>query len=128
MKSPKLSKDANGFWDLKLTDGKFEWSEDGAQLAQHGMFRLNTFMGELTLDGKLPGRADEGTRYFEVIFQPWKSEAEKQLEIKRRILIDGVTGLKDFTWVKSGGTISTTGTVETIYGDIDLTSPEVTPL
>lgn len=128
MKSPKLSKDSNGYWDLKITDGKFEWSEDGEQLAQHGMFRLNTFKGEYTLNGMLPGRADEGTRYYETIFQPWKTEAEKQLEIKRRIFIAGVTGLKDFTWEKSGRAITVTGTVETIYGDIALTESEVTPL
>jgi hypothetical protein len=128
MKSPRITQNSNGHWDLKLTNGKFEFAEDGTQSAQHALQRLLIFRGELSLNGALTEKTDDGTRWYEVIFAMDKSRAEKDLEIKRRIL--GTIGVKRiirFSWVQADHTVTIDGAIQTDWGAEDI-SAEITPL
>jgi hypothetical protein len=126
--SIKLSKNAVGDYDMVLEDGKFEWSRDGTAVAQHGMERLLIFRGEQSLGGILTGKDDLGTWWYEIIFDASKSRAEKELEIKSRILgTPGVLRILQFNWEQTGGAVSLTGRVLTEYGEIDI-AEEITVL
>ena len=113
---------------MVFVEGKFQWSEDGTQVAQHGMERLLIFKGEISLGGLLTGKDDLGTWWYEIIFDTSKSRAEKELEIKSRILgTPGVTRILQFNWEQTGGAVSITGRVLTEFGEIDI-SEEITVL
>jgi hypothetical protein len=119
--APRLSQNAAGDYDLVLEDGKFKWAEDGTVVAQHGTERILIFKGELSLNDQLSGKDDEGTRYYEVLFSAAASRAEKELEIKQRILgTPGALKTLQFTFELDGGTLTTDGQVLTEYGTVDV--------
>lgn len=122
MKSIRLTKKADGNYGILFQDGKFQWAEDGTQAAQHGLTRLMIFKGEWILD------ADMGTQWYEIIFDSSKSRAEKEFEIKGRILgTPGVKEITKFNWTQSGASVTIDGIVVTDWGETDL-SQEITVL
>ena len=132
--APRLTRNANGYWDLKLTDGRFEMATDGTVVANHACTRLLMFAAhkdapsDASLNGEIEGRDDNGTDWYGKIFPTDKSKAEKEFHIKERIL--GTTGtekLTDFTWSQDGHTLNITGIVKTIYGEVDAPGV-ITPL
>jgi hypothetical protein len=122
MKDVRLTKTAAGTWDVKMTNGAHEFIEDGSQAAQHSTIRLMIFKGELSLNGMLTTRTEEGTKWYETIFNMALSTEEKQMEIKRRLL--GTPGIKKITkldWSQSGHTVTISdGRGVTDWGEIDI--------
>jgi hypothetical protein len=128
MKSPRLTKNAAGFYDLLIENGKVSWAEDGTQVAQHAMERVLIFKGELTHGDKLTTKANEGTDWYGIIFAMDKSRAEKELELKSRILeTPGVESISEWSWTQSGHTVTIEAKVLTAYGEVSV-SEDVTPL
>lgn len=119
--APRLSKNTAGDYDLLLEDGKFAWSEDGTEVAQHSMERLLEFRAEESLNGNLDGKENSGTYWYDVLFKASASRAEKELEIKRRVLgTPGAVKLLRFNWELDGGELTITGQVLTEYGTVDI--------
>ena len=122
MKSIRITKRSDGNYGLLFSDGKLQWAEDGTQAAQHGLTRLLIFSGEWVLN------TDIGTKWYEIIFASSKSRAEKELEIKSRILgTPGVKEITKFNWTQSGSSVSIEGIIVTDWGDVDI-SQEITQL
>ena len=119
----RISKDSDGRWDAVLDEsGKFTRAVDAIQSASHAVTRVLIFKGEYSLNGKLTGKDDLGTEYYEVVFRADATEAEKQLAIKSRILeTPGVVRFLSFGWEKSDSTIDVTGDVLTEWGVVPLT-------
>jgi hypothetical protein len=127
-KSPRLTKNSSGDWDLLLQDGKFQWVEDGSQAAQLVAERLQTFRGEYSIGGLLSTGINEGTRWYEVIFRTDKSNAEKELEIKRVVMATpNIDKILEFSWSLSDHVLSINLKGKTAWGDITL-SEEITSL
>lgn len=125
--SPRLTL-TGGVYDLLLENGKFAWCEDGTQAAQHAMERLLIFKGELSLDGILTTKTELGTRFYEVIFDMTKTQAEKELELKSRILgTPGVDRILEWTWEQTGHTVTITSKIKTAWG-VETLSGAVTQL
>jgi hypothetical protein len=117
MKAPRLTAVPTGY-DLLIENGKIPWAEDGTQAAQHAMVRLLVFKSEPSLDGKLTTKTFEGTKFYELIFNMEITQAEKELEIKSRILgTPGIERIISFLWEQSGHTVTITGKVKTIWGE-----------
>lgn len=115
MRSPRLTNIGGGVYDLKLENGKQVWCEDGTQVAQHALERLQIFYGESDSHPKL------GTKYFQIILDSSKSRAETDLEFKRVIL--GTTGAKKvvkFKYTQDGHTLNIDGAVQTDWGVVDI--------
>ena len=107
---------------MLFENGKLVWAEDGTQAAQHGLTRLLIFKGEWILDEEM------GTDWYGIIFSSSKSRAEKELEIKSRILgTPGVKEISQFKWEQTGASVAITGIVVTDWGNVDI-SQEITPL
>ena len=122
MKSIRLTRNSDGNYGLQFANGKLQWAEDGTQAAQHGLTRLLIFKGEWLLN------EDMGTQWYEIIFSSSKSRAEKELEIKSRILgTPGVKEITKFTWEQSGATVTIEGIIVTDWGETDI-SQEITTL
>lgn len=122
MKSIRLTKRTDGNYGILFKDGKFQWAEDGTQAAQHGLTRLLIFKGEWVLNENM------GTDWYGIIFNAAKSRAEKEFEIKARILgTPGVKEITKFNWSQSGSTVTIEGIVVTDWGETDI-SQEITPL
>lgn len=120
MKDIRITREG-GSWDLKMENGDLQMVEDGAQAAQHSTIRLMIFKGELALDGALVGRLSLGTKFYEIIFDSSKSRAEKELEIKRRLLgTPGIDGITKWTWTQTGGSVSVDAEGKTAWGTVDL--------
>lgn len=110
--APRLTINEAGYIDLKMTDGKVEWAEDGVQSAQHGLMRLQIFRGEWVYNSNL------GTDWYGIIFNVQKSIAEKEFEFKKAILgTPGVTKITEFTWAQDGQTVTILGKVQTKWGE-----------
>ena len=119
--SPRLTKNSAGDYDLVLENGKFKWATDGTQIAQHGLERLLIFKGEPSLGDKLTDKENEGTYWYETIFATSASRAEKELEIKSRILgTPGVIRIVEFNWTQSGHNVTISGIVQTEFGEVDV--------
>lgn len=122
MRAPRITRDENGFYDLKLTDGKFEWAEDGIHAAQNFLQRLLTFKGEYTLDGYLSNRDDKGTKWYEILFDHSKSDAEKEFELMR--VIRSTPGFKamitPLSFSMQGQTMVINGAVQTEWGAVNI--------
>lgn len=126
--APRITKDSNGRWDFKMTNGIFEMAEDGTQAAQHALQRLLVFRGEQSLNGALTEKTELGTKWFETIFKADKTKAEKELEIKTRILdTPGVKRILRFEWSQTGHVVTMEGAVLTDWGEEDV-SQEITLL
>ncbi len=119
--SPRISRNTNGDFDLVFENGKFKWATDGTQAAQHALIRLLAFKGEYSLNSELGGKDSLGTDWYGIVFDMSKSKAEKELEIKRRILgTDGVEKITDWSWTQSGHSVTITGIVVTQWGSVDI--------
>ena len=114
MKTIRITSKSTG-WGLLIENGKFAWVEDGDQAAQHATERLLIFKGEWILD------EDMGTKWYEIIFDMSKSKAEKEFEIKKRILkTPGIDSITTFSWTQTGHTVSIEGIVKTDWGEVDI--------
>jgi hypothetical protein len=127
MIAPRLSKNENGVYDLKRENGRIVWASDGTQAAQSAMQRLMTFRGENSLNGKLTGHDDTGTRYYEVIFKADVDKAQKELELKSQILGTGIDGLLKWEWNQTLRTVYVNAIVKTAWGT-EIISEEIEPL
>lgn len=117
----RLTKTTAGYYDLNLEGGLFTLAEDGTQTAQHCMIRINCFKGHYSLNDMLSNKDNDGTDFYGIIFNMEKSQAEKELELKRRILTTPeVEKILDFTWTQTGRSVSITGSVQTEYGVADI--------
>ena len=115
--SPRLTAVSTGY-DILIENGKIPWAEDGTQAAQHAMVRLLVFKGEPSLDGNLTTKTLEGTKFYEIVFNMEVTKAEKELEIKSRILgTPGVERIISFVWEQVAHTGTITGKVKTIWGE-----------
>lgn len=124
MKDVRITRTSNGVYDIILENGKFKWAEDGTEAAQHALIRLMIFKGEWYLD------ADDtmGTAWYQTIFDMSKGRAEKELEIKKRILgTTGIRKIQTFTWEQTAHSVTIEGIVETDWGSVDI-SQEIEPL
>ena len=128
MKAPRISKDADGNYDLLLENGAFAWAEDGTQATQHAFVRLMIFRGEPSLNGVLTEKTEEGTKWLETIFNVQKSKAEKELEIKRRLLqTPGIKSITSFQSTQVGRTLEIEAKIQTDWGDMEV-SDTIEPL
>jgi hypothetical protein len=129
MITPRLTKNAAGDYDLQLENGVLgPMCEEGTQAAQHSLERLLIFQGELSLDGALTTKTTGGTRWYETIFAMDVPRAEKELEIKSRILgTPGIIKILSFTWTQAAHTVTITGRVLTAWGEEDI-SGTISPL
>ncbi len=121
MKDIRITQGSDGQWDLKMENGKLVWAEEGTEAAQHAFLRLMIFKGELGLNGALTTKVSLGTKWYETIFDMSKSKAEKELEMKRRIL--GTTGVKSitkWTWTQAAHTVTIDAIIMTDWGEIDV--------
>ena len=119
--APRITQTDDGHWDLLLENGKFTFSSDGTQVAQHALERLLIFKGELSLNNALTANTEGGTRWYEVIFATDKTRAEKELEIKSRILdTPGVKRIIRFSWAQAAYTATITGDIQTDWGEEDI--------
>lgn len=81
-----------GVYDWQLVDGKFSWAEDGTAIAQSVFVRVRKFFAESRFS------PSQGLKWYEKIFPPHVSRAEKELEVKRVILgTSGVESISYFT-------------------------------
>jgi hypothetical protein len=128
MKAFRLTRNDDGDYDLLHENGTVPQVEDGSHAAQLAEERLSTFVGEYSLDGQLTTKTTQGTRWYEIIFNMSKSRAEKEFEIKRRILgTPGIVRILEFDWNVVDHTLYITGRVLTDWGEEDI-STEITPL
>lgn len=112
MNGARLTQTATGL-DLKRENGRVPRATDGTETAQHGSVRLQKFVGESVTDNE----NEDFTRWYEVIWHQQKSKAEKELEIKRRILgTAGVVRILDFSWSQNADVVNIIGQVQTEWG------------
>ena len=124
MKDVRLTKNEAGYYDLKITNGRAEFIEDGSQVAQHGSIRLQKFIDESVVGDSL----EDYTKWYEVIFDVQKSRAEKEFELKRRILeTPGAESMILLNWEQSGRVLTINASVKTIFGAASI-SQEIEPL
>lgn len=117
----RLTKTDAGYYDLKLTEGKFEMCSDGTAAACHCVTRLQAYRGEYDLGGLLTGKDNLGTDWYGIIFNVAMGRAEKTLELRRVILgTPGVLSIESFEWEQDGHTVSIKGAVNTEWGTIDI--------
>lgn len=118
----------DGGYDLKFENADLMLAEDGTEAAQHATLRMLIFRGEQNLGDLLSTEDNTGTRWYEVLFDMSKSRAEKELELKRRILgTPGIQEISKFVWTQAAHTVSINAIVKTIWGGMALTE-EITPL
>jgi hypothetical protein len=121
MIAPRLTKAACGYPHMLLETGVFQWAEDGTQAAQHAWTRIMIFKGELSHGGKLTTKTEGGTKAYEVVFAMDKPKAEKELELKSRILgTPGVESILEWDWVQVSHTVNITGKALTSWGEVDI--------
>ncbi len=126
--APRLTKNADGLWDLKMENGSFAWAEEGTAIAQHVLVRLCAVENELSLDNNLTTKVGEGTKLFSVVLSSETSQAEKELELKSRILgTPGVVKILTWQWAQVLHSATVTASIQTIYGE-ETVSVEVVPL
>jgi hypothetical protein len=115
MKDARLTKNSSGDYDLMFENGVLgQPVEDGAEVAQHCVIRLLKFKGESVIDDA----TEDGTKWYEIIFDASKSKAHKLLELKRRILgTAGVKKILSLDWMQSGSTVTIEAAVQTEWGD-----------
>jgi len=113
-----------GVIDIKNKDGKALFCEAGTQTAQHGAQRLHLFQDESVI-----GDPDEDyTDWYDIIWNMQKSQAEKEFELKRRILgTPGVLRIINFTWRQDDRTVYIESDVQTEWGE-ETVSGRITPL
>ena len=117
----RLTKSTQGYYDLKLENGRFPMCEDGTEAAQHALIRLLAFRGEYSLNGEIDGKDDLGTYWYERIFAMDVSQAEKELEIKRRILqTPGIESITKFVWSQTGHTVTIDAIIKTEWGSLEI--------
>lgn len=123
----RMTQIADGGYDLRFENADLMLAEDGTEAAQHATLRMLIFNGEQSL-GDLLTNQPQGTRWYEVLFDMSKSRAEKELELKRRILgTPGVQEISKFVWTQAAHTVSINAIVKTLWGSMALTE-EITPL
>jgi hypothetical protein len=106
---------------MLLQNGVFQWAEDGTQAAQHAGTRIQIFKGELSHGGKLTTKTEGGTKYYETVFAMDKPKAEKELELKGRILgTPGIESILEWNWTQAGHTVTITGKALTSWGEVGI--------
>lgn len=113
----RLTKIANGMLDIKRENGRAVWAENGVEAAQHGAVRLQIFQDESVTDDP----EDDFTDWYGTVFNMAKSRAEKEFELKRRILgTPGVTKIIKFEWTQTDHALEIIGNVLTEWGEADI--------
>lgn len=126
----RLTKTLDGVYDMKMTNGSFEMSEDGEAAAVSMTEDLLCFRQEMEASLVVDTVADPlaGVQWYEIIFQTSKSKAEKEIELKRAILsAPGIERITQWSWTQTLRTVTIIGAVKTLWGDIDI-SQEIEPL
>ena len=117
----RLTRNTAGDYDLKFENGTFIMAEDGTEAAQHALIRLLVFRGEPSLNGEIEGKEDTGTFWYDRIWPTNTSKAEKEFEIKRRILqTPGIDSITEFTWSQTAHTVTINGIVKTQWGSLTI--------
>ena len=127
MKDVRLTK-ASGSWRISMTNGLFDWVEDGAQAAQHSTIRLMFFKetrtapGHYSLNDALPHKSKVGTDWYGKIFHVGLPDIEKEFEIKRRLLATpGIDSIHKFQMTVEDSTLTISGEGKTAWGVVDMT-------
>jgi hypothetical protein len=108
--------------DLVFEDGKLKTATNGTQAAQNFAQRLQDYRGVYSLNGYLSGLDDEGTWAYERIFNTAVSDAERQLEIMRRLFsTPGFDSMaRPLNWdLQDNHTLLIDGHVNSEWGEID---------
>jgi hypothetical protein len=113
MKDAEIYQLPNGKYDIKLTDGKSTWVEDGRQAVQHAIIRLNKFKGESATGNQ----NEDETDIYGIIFNVKKTKAEKILHIKSRILgTPDIEKFISFNYEQTRRNVRIDCVVKTVYG------------
>lgn len=118
----------DGVYDALLEDGIFTMCEDGEAAAVGMTEDLLCFRQEMKASPVVDTVADplSGVQWYEIIFKTDKSQAQKEIELKRAILsADGIESITQWSWEQSGRTVTITGAVMTSWGEYDI-SQEIT--
>ena len=130
MISIRLSKTTDGVYDAVLTDGIFEMVEDGHAAAVGMTEELLNFRQEMrsSVVSDSVNNPFAGVQWYEIVFQTDKSQAEKELELKRAILrAPGIERITQWSWSQTSRTVTIVGAVKTLWGSVDI-SQEITLL
>lgn len=125
-----LSKNDAGDFDLVFEDGKIKMATDGTAAAVAMTERLLLFFEECAESPLVDTNAtpNAGTKWYSIIFDPTKSRAEKEGEIKRSILsTPGVERILQWSWSQPARTLILDFQVKTIWGAVSV-SEEISPL
>ena len=126
----RLSKDANGDYDMLMTNGKFEMAEDGTAAACAVLTRLRMFRTECLVNPIVNTTLNPlaGVDFYGIIFSAYKTKAEKELELKRVIMSkSGIYSIRTWQWTQTARSVAIACTVQTDWGDIDV-SQVIEPL
>lgn len=122
MKDARITKTVDGYYDLKLTNGKFETCEDGIEAANLVVIRLLAYKGEYNLGGLLTNKDNLGTDWYGIIFNVEMGQSEKTFEIRRVILqTPGVVSIEELNWEQTGHVVAIQGRINTEWGTVDIT-------
>ena len=113
-----------GVLDIQIENGRANWAYDGTEAAQHGAIRLQKFINESVIGDD----NEDYTKWYKTVFNAAIGRAEKEFELKRRILgTTGVVRILTFEWTQDGHEVNINGSVQTLWGEADI-SQTVTPL
>lgn len=126
--APRLTKNSDGYYDLMMVNGSFVWASEGTAIAQHVLVRVCAVENELSLGNNLTTKVGQGTKLFSVVMSSETSQAEKELELKQRILgTPGVVKILSWQWDQTGHSATVQANIQTVYGE-ESVSIEVVPL
>lgn len=116
-----LEKNADGDFDLVLTDGKVEMVEDAPAAAIQMTERVLTFRSECKESPIVDTNTNPlaGLNWYGIIFRAGASPAEKETEIKRAILATPtIKSIIEWSWTQVGRTLTIAYRVRSIYGEL----------
>ena len=117
----RLTRNASGDYDLKFENGSFVMAEDGTEAAQHALIRLLAHKGEYSLNGEIDGKDNLGTDWYGKIWPMNITKAEKEFELKRRLLqTPGVESIIKWQWTQSGHTVTIEAELKTEWGSMTI--------
>ena len=121
MKDLRLSKDANGIYDISFENGNFVWAKDGTQVANHAQIRANVPLGTLSLNDRLSSKEALGIKLYEIMLRYDISQGEKELEMKRVIMeTPGYKSMISFSYSQTGHTGTYSAQIQTEWGAITI--------
>lgn len=130
MKLIHLSKNSDGDFDIVFKDGKIKMAEDGTAAAVAMTERLLLFRGEAEESQLVDTAANPlaGVDWYNIIFRPDATRAEKESELKRAILsTPGIDRILQWSWTQTGRTVTIDVQVKTDWGAVSV-SQSIEPL